>query len=254
MESVVTAIMRAFTHYNVCNIEPKTGQGSRLGTVLSCGVYSTQVTNLFCYAALVALLTLVRGDIGVAQQMQDTQSPLSNETTSAQVWRSQRLCGVNCLYAFLRWHGVKACYEDLEGDLLSEEGTNMSALQNAALRYGIEATVAKASPGDLRRLGMPVIIHLEELRPNGHSAAHFVLVTKCNDKSVTCMDGTSAVLANIPWPKLEAQWTGYILFRMPSEGKSTMAFAFGGVLCGVCIAVATRWLRAAVQWVRRAYA
>lgn len=130
------------------------------------------------------------------------------------VWRSEHVCGLNCLFLLLRCTGESPDYLAMQETLL-EEGrlTSLYDLNTAAARYGVGLRLAKLTPDDLRALPKPVIAHLDRVTPSGESAGHFVVVTRADRDKVRYVDGTTAEAREVPWREFRRAWSGFAAFR-----------------------------------------
>src|SRR5487761_1807523 len=65
------------------------------------------------------------------------EAPLHRDSSTA-IWRSHRVCGVNCLYALLRARRVDSSYDQLLSELTRNDAlTSLVALRDAAVARGL---------------------------------------------------------------------------------------------------------------------
>jgi hypothetical protein len=160
----------------------------------------------------------------------------SQSDPASLVWRTQRMCGVNCLYLFLGFHRVKMSYTELTEELLTTPvWTSLADLQRVASRHGVACAVGRTSPEGLRAISKPLIAHWEQVGPDGTNAGHFVVVTRTTDDLVTYFDGTTAEFEEIHWDKFNARWTGYVLYRPHRAHPPWWAYLGTSALLGVCL-------------------
>lgn len=128
------------------------------------------------------------------------------------IWRSERVCGVNCAYLLLKHNGVKADYRALEDELIHEDLTSLAEIKRTVRQHGLSAIIARTDRRGLAEVPKPLIAHLESVSGRGATNGHFVLVTSTDDQGVHCVDGTTAIPRDIPWPEFETDWSGHIVF------------------------------------------
>jgi hypothetical protein len=131
------------------------------------------------------------------------------------VWRSERACGVNCVYLMLGYFDKDVRYEKLERDLWIEQGrlNSLTDLKRELVASGLSVMIARADREALKTGPLPVIAHMEVVTGRGDKKGHFVLVTIADDNDVSYVDGTTAVPQTVPWREFERDWTGYVLIH-----------------------------------------
>jgi hypothetical protein len=134
--------------------------------------------------------------------------------SSEVVWRSQRMCGVNCLYALLKAYGIRdVSYQDLTDEVMATQAdTSLTDIKRAAARRGLRCAIGKTDRSGLSAAAKPVVAHCEQVDPVGVQSGHFVLVVGTDDDGVHFLDGTTAQLGEFPWHEFQRRWSGYIVY------------------------------------------
>src|SRR6266404_69007 len=126
-------------------------------------------------ALLHLLIALLLGGSDTARA--DTLSRVESTSADNIVWRSERSCGLNCLYVLLGTHNIDVDYYRLATEVIrGEDYTSLTELRLASNRHGLAVNLGRSNPEGLMRLPMPVIAHLELMSPRADTPGHFVLV------------------------------------------------------------------------------
>jgi hypothetical protein len=137
------------------------------------------------------------------------------------IWRSERVCGLNCVYLLLKRFDRDVDYKVLESELVKNDLASLADLKRGATVRGLTMTVARTDRHGLATLSKPLIAHLDLVSPQGEASGHFVLVTGTDPKAgVTCIDGTTAEPRTISWSDFERDWSGYVLAHDTTRGSS----------------------------------
>ena len=172
-----------------------------------------------------------------ACQADPETGPPGGVASDRAIWRANALCGNNCLYVMLRMKSKAVDYNEIAG-LLADKGPNVSLadLKRLSHRYGLWCEMGKGGRKELEELAKPVIAHLEPLRPDDAIKGHYVLVLAVDEKHVSYLDGTTAVISEMEWRPFLKRWSGYFLFT-PDRDTSLPAMdgiltLCGGLICG----------------------
>ncbi len=98
-------------------------------------------------------------------------------TVSSQQKSSGGYCGIYCLYATMKFFGVSIDPNELiKTEFIgSAKGSSLAELKNAAQAHGLYAApVSRLSTKDIRRLSLPIIIHVKSLL-SGKNYDHYEL-------------------------------------------------------------------------------
>ena len=134
--------------------------------------------------------------------------------SSGLIWRSQRSCGVNCLYVLLQTEDIPVEYVELQRTLLDDDVVpSLTDLKTAATMYGLQCALGRATPESLKTLDFPLIGYWEMEEPSAAIKGHFVLVLGATNDRVKYMDGTTGVIRDVSWSRFNQMWTGHILYR-----------------------------------------
>lgn len=165
-----------------------------------------------------------------AQKWQDVPFNLA-------AWRSQPLCGVNCLYALLRAHDLEVDYDQLVSATVQNPSkpVGLNELREGAQKRGLRCATGKATGQSLDALPKPLIAHIDlQDYTQAPDSGHFVLIVATNADSVIAMDGTTGMIQEHPRAGFDRVWTGYVLYSVPDEGRHwlTVVLVVGGCLLG----------------------
>ena len=131
-------------------------------------------------------------------------------------WREQLSCGPNCLYIILSLHGYDTTFDQVRAVTpVGSRGCSLAELQRAATACGVPTEVVKATPGALRALGLPAVVHMET---GSVRSGHFMVVSAIGEESVRLLDPTTAVAREMPRGEFERRWTSYALVIKPPAG------------------------------------
>lgn len=154
------------------------------------------------------------------------------------IWRSERACGLNCLYVLLGAYNIPVEYEELTAETLRKEKyTSLTDLKEAAKRYGLNGMLGKTDPDGLAKLPKPIIVHMDVVRQRTGSTGHFVLVLRTTPQSVECMEGTSGSILNMPWREFQRCWSGHVMYVSNGEHSVSLFSMALSILVGVFCAV-----------------
>jgi ABC-type bacteriocin/lantibiotic exporter with double-glycine peptidase domain len=151
-------------------------------------------------------------------------------------YRQMLACGPNALYMFLVIAGygdsVKSGLPDLP---VSERGTSMLQLQQAAAAVGVKTEILLVPPENFRRLKLPALVHSRGSGINTVQLTHFDVAFRLDGNSLHVLDGTTARRRVIPLDFVGTFSTGYVLVP-----KNSISFA--DVLHMLSKPEATIWL------------
>src|SRR5487761_1144609 len=128
---------------------------------------------------------------------------------------TKEICGVNCLYMFLRLHGCDVSFDQTWQALgMKKQGTSLLDLKQASTTLGFETRAIEClSATELSRMPFPLIL----FRPHPNSeVGHFLLALKVSeDGELTAVDGTTAKSRTytIAYFREYGVWTGFVLVR-----------------------------------------
>ena len=157
-------------------------------------------------------------------------------------WRSERVCGPNCLYTLLKYRGINVSYPKLlESCIGGKDFMSLSAIQKTSDLHGLPLSLGRTDRKGLEKLPKPVIAHLEQMGPRGDVQGHFVLVLQAGTSGVKTMDGTTAIIHDTGWRDFEREWTGYLAYptapsTMADSLKSMGLCALLGLSTGMVVA------------------
>jgi peptidase C39-like protein len=165
------------------------------------------------------------------------------------VWRSKRVCGLNCAYFVLRAHGKDPDYAEMQRRLLKEEFTSLRDIKQAAAEYGVQLRLARMTPEQLRNVDKPAVAHFDLVDIKGGAQGHFVIVTQTDDNTVQFIDGTTVLTRSLSWREFQRNWSGYVAHRTSTEdwpGWPVLALV-GGVISGLIVDRILLWRRNALS-------
>lgn len=170
-----------------------------------------------------------------------THAAIKDERPLAVPDLTDRRCGCNSLYVYLRLQGASVEYGTVLREVpVSAQGTNLVELRDAASRLGTETAVLSVTRNELRDLRCPVIAHLNSSAQQEQNLGHYVVLTPRGDGGITVIDGTTGNTVEYdPEAMEQAGWSGYVLAPPPRTSPLVLGAA-GGVLLGACLSVA--WL------------
>lgn len=186
-----------------------------------CIRYLVPASRVFL-AGATALLAAAVGVLAIAEEGPRPLPPAPQVTGGGMsIWRSGKVCGVNCLYLMLRLGGVAVDYGDLLEELLPDNSeTSLTSMMRSARRHGLDCAMGKTDPEGLKAVSKPVVAHGESFERSDSDVGHFVLVLKTTDEGVSYVDGTTALMQSRSWRDFEREWSGYILYRDGGAGMS----------------------------------
>lgn len=129
-------------------------------------------------------------------------------------------CGRVALFSYLYLHlghecegGYSAICRELE---LSDNGTNLLELAVAANHFGLPSAVGRSDMGDLEKLRVPFIAHLNRYSfgswvSDDQGTGHFVVVVEVSGGVVHILDPLSGKIVKYSSEKFEASWSGLLV-------------------------------------------
>jgi len=194
---------------------------------------------MFCaFMSLSLCGSLVIGTLTMASDKRKPKAAIGDPRDTA-IWRSERVCGVNCLYLLLRFEGRDVDYLSLQNGLLNEKPTSLHELKAAAYRHDLDLRLARMKPSDLIGVHKPVVVHLESVDARAQTSGHFVLVTQAYKNGVQYIDGTTTELRSVAWKDFERSWDGFVAHSNevgPVWWSGIDACAFGSGMVFACLA------------------
>ncbi len=156
------------------------------------------------------------------------------------VWRSERVCGLNCLYFLLRAYGKAPDYLSMQRNLVRPDLTSLYDLGAAAKQHGVPLRLASMTPKELSAVPKPAIAHLDVTSVRGQTSGHFVVVTHATPEGVRFIDGTTAETREFTWRDFQRDWSGNVAYREPTLGGNSAVVSMSaalvvGMACGLGI-------------------
>ncbi len=152
------------------------------------------------------------------------------------VWRSEKMCGVNCVYFLLRAGNIIPDYERLSREMVRQDSlTSLTDLKRCAETHGLRCALGKTNPAGLGKLPMPLIAHFDLVGVRGKSGGHFVVVLRANDDGVVYVDGTLAEIRVVSAAEFQRVWSGYILYMRSRPRVFDWLWMAGAVLGGALL-------------------
>lgn len=139
----------------------------------------------------------------------------------SQEWREPFNCGPNSLYVFLKARGYQVDYDDLLRSIpFREVGCSLQDLSDEATHRGLSTRVIRLDPRELVRQELPLIVHLES---NRSVAGHFEVLLAANDRAVTLLEPSTALVRDVDLATFQMQWTSYALVEAKSHSYELLA-------------------------------
>jgi Peptidase C39 family len=203
-------------------------------------IVAAALYHVLLAVSVYVVLSVMAGRGVVAADLAESKwrekSSVANEGDA--LWRSGRVCGVNCVYLMLRVAGRRPDYAVLSKQLLGDKANSLTDLQSAARRWGVELELARLNASELRRAPKPLIAHFEAVDLDGVERGHFVIVMRATDGGVDCIDGTDGGQTTRSWAEFERLWTGYVAFYGTESTRHAWMALGGGCVAFACGAVA----------------
>lgn len=122
-------------------------------------------------------------------------------------WQRPEVCGLNCLFVFLRLHDVAVDHGELLRLPMEPGGVTLADLCEISDRYNFATQVVFATPRELERLTLPAIAQVG----SKHGDDHFVVLISLTRGTVRLLDGSSGTIQVMPLRDFELKWSGYLL-------------------------------------------
>ena len=135
------------------------------------------------------------------------------DDTDDVVWRSKRVCGLNCIYFLLRAYGLTPDYLTLQRRMVKAELTSLYDIQRESAAHGLPLRLASFTPQDLSDVRKPIIAHFDVVDIEGDVGGHFVVVTRTTPSSVEFVDGTTVMTHVLDWRQFQRKWSGFVAHR-----------------------------------------
>jgi hypothetical protein len=171
------------------------------------------------------------------------QEALGGDSTSSrpgtvagqgEIWRSNHLCGQNCLYVMLRMMGIRTDYSRVTESLSDQlADISLTDLERIGRRNGLGCVMGRGDRRALEELPKPVITHFEPDRPDTEMSGHYVLVLRSDQDRVVFLDGTTAVIEEMPWRDFLRRWSGYMIYVPETRWGMSSAVALAAACCGL---------------------
>ncbi len=126
-------------------------------------------------------------------------------------WRTDRRCGLNCLYLILFKYGKEPDYDILSAEMpLTERGVSVADLVQVAEKFGLRLVALRAEASALGDLPLPAILHCRSVGEGGH---YLVLLSINKDDTFTIFGCTTGRIKRLSQDEFYDLWTGVILVR-----------------------------------------
>ncbi|MCR9246897.1 MAG: cysteine peptidase family C39 domain-containing protein [bacterium] len=138
-------------------------------------------------------------------------------------WRTARNAGANALFLMLRGAGHDVDYERVARAVeVPEGGATMATVAAAANELGFPVRVGAASPEELPRLALPVILHLDPVAKDRLDGGRVVTVAAINETAgtATVIDGVTGIPAEITLEDLMQVWSGAVICSADQPGEA----------------------------------
>lgn len=191
-------------------------------------VANCRLTTLWGFVVLSAVSVASGGDGATPPGARASEG--SDDTID--VVSVRRACGARSLCIWLRLLGYDVDYgEVLKRVPMTEKGSNLAQLSEAARHWTRNLEILKAKPRDLDRLPLPAIAHGWLDREYGH----YVVLVKVTPGSVTYIDGAQGAKVDAARSEfLNKFWSGYVL--APRDvGQALARYLSLAVIAGVVL-------------------
>jgi Peptidase C39 family/Protein of unknown function (DUF1573) len=182
------------------------------------------VLGIACVLAGVSGPLTTSGDQGAAS----LQRPMSAESdTTIELPSIERACGAISLYIWLRLIGHEANYDQvLEYVGVTEEGSSLAQLSEAAQHWTKKVGLLKGEPRDLDWLPLPAIAHGSFDGKNGH----YVVIVNVTPQTVTYVNGPAGGVVEAARLNFQKNfWSGYVLVPEDATGAGRPYIVLGVV-------------------------
>src|SRR2546421_5864138 len=136
-------------------------------------------------------------------------------------------CGPNCLYMFLRAHGVSVSQEEVLDQVPRNAlGASLLDLRAASEHFGVPAKVRHLSFEQLTRgCHLPIIAYCEP--KNNASTGHYVVILHIDNGIITFWDGTFCREFEMTYSSFNRRCGGYALVPIGMSRNDLALGAFG---------------------------
>jgi hypothetical protein len=149
-----------------------------------------------------------------------TPPPLPRWLELERSWQTGHKCGAVGLFFMLHYHGVPTDLDTvIARTSISEAGSSLQDLKEAASRFGLKTRAVKVSPQDLANLPRPFIIHWISNDNTGKTNDHFDVVTNVDRGGVQIIDTSSCVQQYRENPAVASAFSGYALIADPYNDR-----------------------------------
>jgi hypothetical protein len=163
-----------------------------------------------------------------------TSNSQGGETETDLVGNPSVICGLNCVYLFLKLNEVSVDYDVLKGKLpIGSLGTSMADIEHLIREYGLDVATFKVDFRDLPVSSLPCIAHIQT-RAN-RSGGHYCLVLTETQKGLTILDGSYPLMVgSSKRNEMETRFDGYVICKRPANsfpiGWLSLAVALASIL------------------------
>jgi hypothetical protein len=141
-----------------------------------------------------------------------TLPPLPPGLQLERSWQTGHKCGAVGLFFLLHYSGVPTDLNTvIARTSISEAGSSLEDLMEAAGRFGVKTRAVKVSPKDLADLPRPFIIHWTSKDSAGKTNEHFDVVTNVDRGGVQIIDTSSCVQQYRENRAVARDFSGYAL-------------------------------------------
>jgi hypothetical protein len=168
----------------------------------------------------------------------DTLPSLPHWLELERSWQTGHKCGAVGLFFMLHYHGVRTDLDTIIARTsISEAGSSLQDLKEAASRFGLKTRAVKVSPQDLANLPRPFIIHWTSEDSTGKTNDHFDVVTDVDRGGVQIIDTTNCVQQYRENPAVASEFSGYALIADPYDDW-TYVLLYASLLAVLIVVIA----------------
>ena len=176
----------------------------------------------------------IRGSITPGLPGSARTSRIPAEYRMERDWQQGERCGPVALFFLLRAENIRVTFDEVISTIqVTEKGTSMAQLQEAAAKFGLETDVIRFIPDEFEGVPAPFIVHWQGPGEQSGGKDHFDVVLRSDlQGGGVIVDTTNCAVTTLgSLQSIAARASGYALVvRRRGPSASTPLWALGGLV------------------------
>jgi hypothetical protein len=148
-------------------------------------------------------------------QQERIQLPVeTGDLSTVDVGMAERSCGRRSLFTWLMLTGRSVTLEEVNAAVpVSEQGTSLEQLQQAAKHWSVNLDAVRINYADLEKIPLPSIAHIWLGERSSSPVGHYIILLSVTPNSVAYADSAGFSVGKMSREQFASLWSGYLLIQ-----------------------------------------